>query len=296
MVGRRHPQGPGIAAVAAGFGRDVERCLGVVETEVAKARRRGAGLVVLPESAIGGYLYEPVIDTPHVAPLVLPPAFRQDDPELVGRLIEIAGDTVVCVGYTETDGDQRYSSAFCVSGDGVLGHHRKVHIPAGERANFAAGDGFTAFDTPVGRVGMLLCYDKVFSDAATALTRQGAEIIVSMAAWPVCRLRPARRIARDREVRHFNVLDEARAVENQVVWVSTNQTGRLGRLRFPGQAKVIDPDEHVLARTGARPGTALATIDAAAEVRRHRAEISHLDDRVEGSYRAPDEAPLHAVA
>lgn len=291
----RGRHGTGIAAVAGAYGRDVDECLHRVGRSVAGARARGARLVVLPESAIGGYLYEPVVASPHVTPLMHPPAFHHDDPELVGRLREIARDTVVCVGYTETDGERRYSSALCITGDGVLGHHRKVHIPAGERPTFTAGDGFAAFDTPVGRMGMLLCYDKVFPEAATSLARQGAETIVSMAAWPVCRLRPALRIARDREVRHFNVLDEARAIENQVVWVSTNQTGRLGRLRFPGQAKVIDPDGRVLARTGARAGTAFARVDPAA-VGRLRAEISHLDDRVEPSYAVPAEGPLRVVA
>lgn len=115
-----------------------------------------------------------------------------------------------------------------------------------------------------------------------------------MAAWPVCRLRPARRVARDREVLHFNVLDRARAIENQVVWVSTNQTGRLGRLRFPGQAKVVDPDGRILARTGTRGGTALAHVDVGEVVGRLRAEISHLDDRIEASYAAPPREELHA--
>ncbi len=79
-----------------------------------------------------------------------------------------------------------------MSGDGVLGHQRKVHLPPGERGVYSAGEGFAAFDTPVGRIGMLVCYDKVFPEAARALAVDGAEIIASLAAWPVCRLRPAR--------------------------------------------------------------------------------------------------------
>lgn len=293
---RRHRQDTAVAAVAAPFGRDVERSLRQIERAVTAARGRGARLVVFPESAIGGYLYEPVAPSPHVTPLVVPPSFRRDDHELIGRLAALAGDAVVCVGYTEIDGAERYSSALCVSGDGVLGHHRKVHIPAGERASFSAGDGFRAFDTPVGRVGMLLCYDKMFPDAATTLAQQGATTIVSMAAWPVCRLRPSLRMSRDRQVRHFNLLDQTRAVENQVLWVSTNQTGRLGRLRFPGQAKVVCPDGRILARTGTRGGTALARLDIAGTVGRLRDEISHLDDRVEHTYGVAGPGPRRAVA
>jgi predicted amidohydrolase len=166
----------------------------------------------------------------------------------------------------------------------VLGHHRKVHLPSGEQGLLGPGDGFAAFDTPVGRLGMLICYDKVFPEAAGALARQGAVIVASLAAWPVCRVTPSRRVARDRQVLHFNALDVARAVENQVVWVSANQHGTLGRLRFPGQAKVICPDGRVLAATGARAGLALAQIDVAANVRAARADFCHAEDRMPAAY------------
>jgi predicted amidohydrolase len=131
---------------------------------------------------------------------------------------------------------------------------------------------------------MLVCYDKVFPEAARALALDGAEIVASLAAWPVCRLRPAARTRHDRQVAHFDLLDRARAVENQVVWASANQTGRLGRLRFPGHAKVVDPDGRVLAATGTRPGAAVARIDARAAVAAARGEISHIGDRQPGSY------------
>jgi predicted amidohydrolase len=202
------------------------------------------------------------------------------------RLAPIAGPTAVCVGYTEAAPGGPYSSAVCLNGDGILGHHRKVHVPPGEREAFAAGEDFQAFDTPVGRMGMLVCYDKVFPEAARRLTLDGAEIIASLAAWPVCRLRPSSRMRRDREVQHFNLLDQARAVENQVVWISANQCGRLGRLRFPGQAKVVCPDGRVLAGTGSRSGVALARIDARDAVRGARLELSHLADRRPPAYAA----------
>ncbi|MBA3329021.1 MAG: carbon-nitrogen hydrolase family protein, partial [Solirubrobacterales bacterium] len=237
-----------MAAVAAGFGRDIKQGLARIESYVMQARARGARLVVFPEAALGGYIYEPqVAGSRHgVGP---PPALAPDGPE-IARLVRMAGDTVLCVGYTEAGAGGPWSSAVCVSGDGVLGRHRKVHIPPGERGVFAPGDGFAAFDTPVGRMGMLVCYDKFFPEAARQLSLDGAGIIASLAAWPVCRLRPASLTGRDRQVRHFNLLDQVRALENQVVWVSANQCGRFGRLRFPGRAKVVDPDGRVLSSTG----------------------------------------------
>jgi predicted amidohydrolase len=172
----------------------------------------------------------------------------------------------------------------CLSGDGVLGHHRKVHTPPGEVGILSGGDAFEAFDTPMGRLGILLCYDKVFPEAARALCDDGAEIIACMAAWPICRARPARLTRRDRQVRHFNAFDIARAVENQVVWVAANQHGSFGRLRFPGQSKVVDPDGRLLASTGARAGVAMARIDCRSAVRAAREEIDHLRDRVPLAY------------
>ena len=282
---RRQPvSSSAIAAVSAAFGSNVDGCLAQVEQTVRSARERGAGLVVFPEAALGGYMHEEQVGA---AVRRSSPAVLEHRDAVFARLARIAGPTVVCIGYTESapgGPDRIFSSAVCISGDGVLGHHRKVHIPPGEHGIYTAGDEFAAFDTPVGRLGMLICYDKVFPEAARALALDGAEIVACMAAWPVCRLRPARLMRNDRQVKHFNALDIARAVENQVVWVASNLYGSLGRLRFPGQAKVVDPDGRVLSSTGARAGTALARIDVRATVQAARGEISHLGDRVPMTY------------
>jgi predicted amidohydrolase len=278
---RLTPALPGIVAVSACYGRDIDACAASIERTIRRARERGAGLVVFPESALGGYMSEgPDVDLAEAMPPALP-----GHAEVFERLIRAAGPTVVCLGYTEAAPGGPYSSAICLTGDGVLGHHRKVHIPAGEQGVISpGGDGFTAFDTPAGRLGMLICYDKSFPEAARALALDDAEIIASLAAWPVCRREPARLTRNDRQVRHFNAIDIARAVENQVVWVSANQHGSLGALRFPGQSKIVDPDGRVLATTRARAGLAFAELDVADAVARARADFFHLADRVPGSY------------
>ena len=282
---------PAVAAVSARFGRDLGACLAHIERTVMQARSRGAQLVVFPEATLGGYLFEnrlPVRRTPVPAP----PALRRDGEE-IAALAAIAGPTVLCVGYTEAAPGGLYSSAVCVTGDGILGHQRKVHVPAAERDVYSPGSGFAAFDTPLGRMGMLICYDKVFPEAARELALDGASTIASLAAWPVCRRNPASRMRRDRQVRHFNLLDQVRAFENQVVWVSANQSGTFGRLRFPGQAKVVDPDGCVLSTTGARSGLALARLDPHGAVAGVRRELSHLADRRPYAYAAE---PIPALA
>jgi predicted amidohydrolase len=275
-----------LAAAAAHFGRDLEHDLGRVGKLVGDARAQGVRLLVLPDAALGGYPAEPGrpgADRP-VPPG--PPALVPGDPAL-RRVAALAGDMVVCVGYCEADGDDRYNAAVCLSGDGVLGRHRKVHLPPGEAGVYRAGDTFTAFDTPVGRVGMLIDYDKTFPEAARSLALDGAEVLACLSAWPASVTDRAPRLAQDRQSRLFDLYDCARAAENQVVVVSANQTGSTGGLRFLGQAKVVGPGGNVLARTWAKAGLAVAELDVGAEIERARRVLWHLRELCPPAYRGP---------
>ena len=268
-----------IGAVAAAFGRDLEFGLQRITTIVDQARRAGVRLLVLPDAALGGYL----ADLRHPDPDALPPALTPDDP-LIGKVTELAGEIVVCLGYCEAAGDLRYNSAVAVSGDGVLGRHRKVHLPAGEAVAYAAGDSFAAFDTPAGRVGMLIDYDKTFPESARTLALDGAEIIACLSAWPTSISNRAPRMNQDRQSRLFDLYDRARAAENQVVLASSNQTGSMGGMRFLGQAKIVGPGGDVLARTWAKAGLAVAEVDVRAEVAAARRVLKHLDERRPAAY------------
>lgn len=269
-----------IAAVAAGFGRDVAENLAQIEELVGQARRRGVRLLALPEACLGGYLsvLGPGRDGAHAErPDSLPPVMDADGPEL-RRVAEIAREMTVVVGFCERDGGQRYNTAAAVTGDGVVGLHRKVHQPLGERLFYAAGDSFAAFDSPVGRMGLLICYDKAFPEAARALALDGARTIACISAWPASRT-AAGALADDRWTARFNLFDAARALENQVVWVASNQTGSFGRLRFVANAKVVGPGGELLATTGTAPGLAVADVDVDTVLATARRAMFHLDDR-----------------
>jgi predicted amidohydrolase len=270
-----------LAAGAAHFGRDLEFDLRRIGKLIDDARAAGAGLLVLPDAALGGYL----ADLRHPDPEALPPALKPDDP-LLTRVAALAAEMVVCVGYCEDDGEARYNAAACVSGDGLLGHHRKVHLPAGEAAAYAAGDRFAAFDTPVGRLGMLIDYDKTFPESARTLALEGAQLLACLSAWPASLTNRAPRMTQDRQARLFDLYDCARAAENQLVLVSSNQTGVMGGLRFLGQAKVVGPAGDVLARTWSKAGLAVAELDVAAEVAQARRVLRHLDERRPAAYRS----------
>lgn len=279
-----------IAAAAAHFGRDVQRALAKVEGIVGDARAAGVGLLVLPDATLGGYLS----DLRHPDPAALPPALAEDSWE-VQRIVALAGDMVVCFGYAEEVVVERpgnpagpevrlYNTALAVTGDGVLGRHRKVHQPAGESLVYAAGTTFEAFDTPVGRLGMLIDYDKTFPEAARTLALDGARLLACLSAWPASVTDRASRLPQDRQSRLFDLYDAARAAENQVVWVSSNQTGVMGGLRFLGQAKVVGPGGDVLARTSSKGGLALAEVDVDVEVARARRLLHHLAERSPAAY------------
>jgi nitrilase len=269
-----------LAAVSAHFGRDLEQCLTRIEAIIEAARTREVDLLVFPDATIGGYLGT-FADADRTG---LPPSLPADAPEL-GRVAAMAGDMVVCLAYREVDDDGHHNAAVCLTGDGVLGRHRKVHQPVGEARAYRAGDSFAAFDSPVGRMGMLIDYDKTFPEAARTLAGDGAHLVACLSAWPASLTNRAPRLVQDRQSRLFDLYDSARAAENQVVWVSANQTGSMGRLRFLGQSKVVGPGGDVLARTWAKAGLAVAEVDPAVEVARARLVLSHLTERRPEAYR-----------
>ena len=270
-----------LGALAAHFGRDVERGVAKAVGIVESAARDGVDLLVFPDATLGGYLG----DLRNPDPTELPPALHPDGSEL-GAIATAAGDMAVCIGYTEAVGDQRFNTAVCVSGDGVLGTHRKVHQPAGESLAYAAGDRFEAFDTPVGRLGLLIDYDKTFPESARTLALDGARIIAALSAWPASVTDRAARLPADRQSRLFDLYDCARAAENQVFVVSSNQTGVMGSLRFLGQAKVVGPGGDILAATRAKGGMATVTVDVDADVDRARRVLSHLAELRPDTYRS----------
>jgi len=263
-----------MGAVAAGFTRDLEFDLARVEALIRHGRREEVQLLVLPDAALGGYLSD-LSRSEHDD---LPPALPLDDP-LISKVIAMAGEMVVCFGFCEADAGKRYNTALCVTGDGVLGRHRKVHQPPGERAVYAAGDRFDAFDTPIGRLGMMIDYDKTFPEAARALAVDGADVIACLNAWPTSITNRAPRMNEDRQSRLFDLYDRSRAAENQIVLVSSNLTGSIGGMRFLGQSKVVGPGGDIVARTWSKAGIAIAELDVRAELETARRVLHHLDER-----------------
>jgi len=271
-----------VASVSANFTRDLEQNYALIGDLLDQARAQGVSFVAFPEASIGGYLSSLGNhgDTVKTTTRSMPPAIRLDGPE-IARVQELAGDTLVTIGFCELadDGETRYNAAVCLDGGTIYGSYRKVHQPLGENMSYSAGDTYRAFDTPIGRMGMQICYDKAFPEAARMLALDGAEVIVSMSAWPAARTATAENLQDDRWTYRFNQFDIARALDNQVFWIASNQSGTFGSLRYVGNAKVVDPGGNVMATTLLGTGLAIAEIDIAATFRTMRGGMFHLRDR-----------------
>ena len=263
-----------VAAVSASPGRDLATSLAAVDRLCRRARDGEADLLLLPESALGGAF--------GAGPGCRPPELDLDG-ETVQQLCALAGGLVVCLGVCERTADgEVFDTALCLSGDGVHGEHRNVHAPLREAAEHARGDRFAAFDTPVGRLGLLVGYDAAFPEAGRALALDGAELVAVCAAW-AADPDPAPVLERDRQARLLDLHVAARAVDNQVFVAAANGWGPVGELRLLGRAQVVSPSGDVLAATGCAAGMALAEVDLA-QVHRTRRALHHLRDRRPDAY------------
>jgi predicted amidohydrolase len=271
-----------LAAVAANFTRDLDQNYALIAALADEAREKGVDYLALPEAAIGGYLSSLGNhgDTVKTTTRSLPPAISLDGPE-IARVQQIVGELVVAIGFCELaeDGETRYNAAALLDGGTIYGSYRKVHQPLGEGMSYSAGSGYRVFETPIGRVGLQICYDKAFPEAARIMALQGAQVITSLSAWPAARTATAENLQDDRWTYRFNLFDTARALDNQVFWVASNQSGTFGSLRYVGNAKVVDPGGNILATTLLGSGMAVAEVDIDSTFATMRAGMFHLRDR-----------------
>ncbi|NQX06288.1 carbon-nitrogen hydrolase family protein [Rathayibacter sp. VKM Ac-2856] len=276
-----------VGSVAANFTRDLDQNYALIAALAEEAREKRVEFLVLPEAAIGGYLSSLGNhgDTVKTTTRSMPPAIALDGPEL-RRVQELAGDLLVAIGFCEldADGETRYNAAALLDGGQIYGSYRKVHQPLGEHMSYSPGPGYSVFETPVGRVGLQICYDKAFPEAARSMALDGAEIIASLSAWPAARTATAENLQEDRWTYRFNQFDIARALDNQVFWLASNQSGTFGSLRYVGNAKVVDPGGNVLATTLLGAGMAVADIDVRGTFEAMRGGMFHLRDRRPDAY------------
>jgi predicted amidohydrolase len=153
---------------------DVEGNRRLARAAIGEAVDAGARLVILPELATSGYVFE---SSDEACACAEPAAGAS----LAAWSEEAArGDAVVVGGFCELGEDGHlYNSAAVVDGGGVLGVYRKIHLWDRERLFFEPGrECAPVLETPVGRVGVGVCYDLNFPEVARGLALAGADIVV----------------------------------------------------------------------------------------------------------------------
>ena len=152
----------------------------VTREAVGEAVAAGARLVVLPELATSGYVFESADEARSCAE---PPG----GPSLQAWAEEAArGDAVVVGGFCELGEDGRlYNSAAVVDGDGLVAVYRKIHLWDREKLFFEPGrECAPVVETRVGRIGVGICYDLNFPEVARGLALAGADIVTLPTNWP----------------------------------------------------------------------------------------------------------------
>ena len=211
-----------------------ERNLEVCVARLEEAAKQGAALLVLPECAIPGYMFDSAEEALPFAEGIPGPST-----EILERESRRLGIHVVC-GLLERDGAVMHNAAVFVGPDGLIGVYRKTHLPfLGVDRFVVAGDELPVFETPLGRVGLEICYDLRFPEVTRTLALRGADLIAHPTNFPVAAWLQTEFITR------------ARAAENRVYLLTANRIGKERWGEFCGWSQIVDPYGDRLAEAGA---------------------------------------------
>jgi len=206
------------------------------EQLVKAVRQSDADLLVIPELATSGYFFPETEEMRRMAEPANGPTT-----EALAEAARESNCTVV-YGLAEQLGSSYYNSAVLVNGDGAAGVYRKVHLFNEEKLHFTPGDeGFPLFEVQGVKVGLLVCFDHMYPEAARTLALAGAQIICH----------PSNLVIRE----YGQLTSRVRALENRVFWILTNRWGRETAhgqtLEFTGVSQVVDSRGKILIKAEA---------------------------------------------
>ena len=275
-----------VATVAMTVSHDKKVNLKKFYRYIDEAAAKGAKLIVFPEQSLHGYLHnlgqikmESLRHQHEVAEYVPEGDSTQ---ALIAKAKE--KDIYIIWGMSERDKDRidvLYNVNVLVGPEGFIGVYRKVHQPLDELHVFYPGQDFPVFETTIGKIGMLICYDQSFPEAARELALNGAEILVMTTAWPLTAIGSDYRT--DHCMYLFNLYNRTRAAENQCFFIGSNHIGVSGDHDFCGHSRIVGADGVTLAELGYEEGMVMASIDVKADIIKARTEsflgLSQLKDR-----------------
>jgi predicted amidohydrolase len=212
-----------------------EKNLETIRENVAKAKREGAQLVIFPELSLTGYVVRDQIY--ELAERIHGPSTRFVE--------ELAKESKLHIIFGMPEASEKaqatlYNSAILVGPKGFIGKYHKMYLPTHsvfeEKRYFRPGYQVAVFDTKLGKIGRVICYDIYFPEV-TRLTRlKGAQLIVCISASPGIRRS------------FFETLTTARAIENTAFLVYVNMAGIEDGLQFWGGSRMIGPGGRTIAQ------------------------------------------------
>lgn len=189
-----------------------------------EAHKNGAKLIIFPECAISGYCFSDIQEALSISESI--PGPTTDSLRKVCKDLDI----FILVGLIEKQDNDCFNSAALIGPEGIIGNYRKIHLPfiAVDRFVKRGDIPFRVYNTKIGKIGWVICYDASFPESIRILTLRGAEIVAVITNWPEGAETAPRYIA------------PARAVENRINYVAVNRIGNERGFRFIGESKIVD--------------------------------------------------------
>jgi len=226
-------------------------------------------LIVFPELAVSGY--ECGLNFTRLAERVTGHAVSF----LAGKAAEMNVHIAFGMPIKEKVESILYNAAVLIGPDGeLLGDYRKLHLRGEERLAFRAGYRLPIFETEFGQVGIMIGWDLAFPEVARSLTLDGADLIITCAAWEAAHME------------EWQAYTVARACENAVYLAAADRVGEEPSYTFGGESVLVGPGGQIHTTLDeAVEGYAVATVDLD-EIRRVREESQLLQCRQPTAYRA----------
>ena len=228
---------------------------------IAEATRAGAELVVVPEGTVPNYVIG------EFRPEIKMLARAAED---ILAISKQANSTIVIGGARYRDDGALLNSAWVVTPAGIAGYADKCFLWHFDRKWFAAADVLEPIDTPVGRLGVLICADGRIPTIGSTLIDRGAEVLVMPTAWVTSGRDPALL-----ENLQADLFVNVRARENRVPLVAANKVGvEYGSVAYCGKSAIVDANGAFVARASERAEETIhGRITIGSPPARERAEV-----------------------
>lgn len=227
---------------------DVKENMARLETEIRDLAKRGAQLVVLQELHNSLYFCQ----TENVDFFDLAEPIPGPSTDFFGRIAQECGIVIVTSLFEKRAPGLYHNTAVVMEKDGTIaGKYRKMHIPDDpayyEKFYFTPGDlGFHPIDTSVGRLGVLVCWDQWYPEAARLMALQGAEILIYPTAIGYETSDTPEEQERQREA--WTTVQRGHAVANGLPVITVNRvgfepdpSGQTKGIQFWGSSFVVGP-------------------------------------------------------